>query len=40
MFLNGPDSFPPGLRDNEDYKKFGYGYYLGSPWVVQQVKGQ
>ncbi|XP_064389417.1 uncharacterized protein LOC135337418 isoform X1 [Halichondria panicea] len=40
LFLDGPDKFPTGLKDNDDYKKFGYGYHLGgAPWIVGQVKG-
>lgn len=40
LFLDGPDNFPAGLQDNEDYKKFGYGYYLGAPWSVGQINGK
>lgn len=40
LFFDGPDKFPTSLKNNEDYTKFGYGYYLGAPWVVGQVKGE
>ena len=29
----------PGLEKNEDYVKFGYGYYVGAPWIVGDTKG-
>lgn len=31
LFIDDPTKFP-GLEKNEDYTKFGYGYYIGSPW--------
>eukprot|EP00656_Telonema_subtile_P046532 TRINITY_DN53015_c0_g1_i1.p1 TRINITY_DN53015_c0_g1~~TRINITY_DN53015_c0_g1_i1.p1 ORF type:complete len:156 (+),score=41.72 TRINITY_DN53015_c0_g1_i1:126-593(+) len=31
LFIDDPSKFP-GLEKNEDYIKFGYGYYIGAPW--------
>lgn len=31
LFIDDPSTFP-GLEENEDYVKFGYGYYIGTPW--------
>eukprot|EP00992_Anisonema_acinus_P007109 TRINITY_DN274_c0_g1_i1.p1 TRINITY_DN274_c0_g1~~TRINITY_DN274_c0_g1_i1.p1 ORF type:complete len:276 (-),score=63.34 TRINITY_DN274_c0_g1_i1:81-908(-) len=31
MFVDDPSKVP-GLEKNEDYLKFGYGYYIGAPW--------
>ena len=39
MFIDDPTKFP-GLEKNEDYIKFGYGYYVGAPWIVGDTKGQ
>ena len=38
LFISDPTSVP-GLEKNEDYVKFGYGYYVGAPWAVGQLKG-
>ena len=38
LFIDDPTKFP-GLEKNEDWVKFGYGYYVGAPWVVGQTKG-
>ena len=38
MFIDDPSKHP-GLEKNEDWVKFGYGYYVGAPWVVGQTKG-
>ncbi|GMI06311.1 hypothetical protein TrLO_g12002 [Triparma laevis f. longispina] len=31
FFVDDPSAVP-GLEENEDYVKFGYGYYIGAPW--------
>ena len=31
LFIDDPTKFP-GLEKNEDYVKYGYGYYIGAPW--------
>ena len=31
LFIDDPAKFP-GLEKNEDFVKFGYGYYIGAPW--------
>ena len=28
-----------GIEKNEDWVKFGYGYYVGAPWTVGQLRG-
>ena len=38
LFIDDPTKYP-GLEKNEDWVKFGYGYYVGAPWVVGQTKG-
>ena len=38
LFISDPTSIP-GLEKNEDYVKFGYGYYVGAPWIVGQLRG-
>jgi glutaredoxin 3 len=38
LFIDDPTKFP-GLEKNEDYVKFGYGYYVGAPWVVGGTRG-
>ena len=38
LFIDDPTQFP-GLEKNEDYVKFGYGYYLGAPWAVGDTRG-
>ena len=38
LFIDDPAKIP-GLEKNEDWVKFGYGYYVGAPWVVGQTKG-
>lgn len=39
LFIDDPTKFP-GLEKNEDFVKFGYGYYLGAPWVVGGTRGK
>ena len=39
LFIDDPLKVP-GLEKNEDWVKFGYGYYVGAPWVVGQTKGE
>ena len=39
LFIDDPLAIP-GLEKNEDWVKFGYGYYVGAPWVVGQTKGE
>ncbi len=38
LFIDDPTTMP-GLEKNEDYVKFGYGYYVGAPWIVGDTKG-
>lgn len=38
LFIDDPLKMP-GLEKNEDWVKFGYGYYVGAPWTVGQLKG-
>ena len=38
LFIDDPLKVS-GLEKNEDWVKFGYGYYVGAPWVVGQLKG-
>ena len=38
LFIDDPLKMP-GLEKNEDWVKFGYGYYVGAPWVVGQIRG-
>ena len=38
LFIDDPLKMP-GLEKNEDWVKFGYGYYVGAPWIVGQIKG-
>lgn len=38
LYIDDPALYP-GLEENEDYVKFGYGYYVGAPWRCGQVKG-
>ena len=38
LFIDDPTKIP-GLERNEDWVKFGYGYYVGAPWVVGQTRG-
>ena len=39
LFIDDPSQFP-GLEKNEDYVKYGYGYYLGAPWAVGDTRGE
>ena len=39
LFIDDPTKVP-GLEKNEDWVKFGYGYYVGAPWVFGELKGQ
>ena len=39
LFINDPTKVP-GLEKNEDWVKFGYGYYVGAPWTVGQTTGE
>ena len=39
LFIDDPTQFP-GLEKNEDYVKYGYGYYLGAPWAVGDTRGE
>ena len=39
LFINDPSKVP-GLEKNEDWVKFGYGYYVGAPWTVGQTTGE
>ena len=39
LFINDPTEVP-GLEKNEDWVKFGYGYYVGAPWTVGQTTGE
>ena len=39
LFIDDPSQFP-GLEMNEDYVKYGYGYYLGAPWAVGDTRGE
>ena len=38
LFIDDPLKVP-GLEKNEDWVKYGYGYYVGAPWVVGQIRG-
>eukprot|EP01095_Lingulamoeba_sp_RSL-Kostka_P001474 TRINITY_DN1205_c0_g1_i1.p1 TRINITY_DN1205_c0_g1~~TRINITY_DN1205_c0_g1_i1.p1 ORF type:complete len:266 (-),score=101.67 TRINITY_DN1205_c0_g1_i1:1022-1819(-) len=38
LFIEDLSQFPD-LSNNEDFVKFGYGYYLGAVWVHKQMKG-
>ena len=38
LFIEDPLKVP-GLEKNNDWVKFGYGYYVGTPWVAGQLKG-
>ena len=39
LFIDDPTKVP-GLEKNEDWVKFGYGYYVGAPGVFGELKGQ
>ena len=39
LFVEDPTQFP-GLEKNEDYIKYGYGYYVGAPWIVGDTRGK
>ena len=39
LFIDDPSQFL-GLEKNEDYVKYGYGYYLGAPWAVGDTRGE
>ena len=39
LFIDDPTKFPE-MEKNEDYVKFGYGYYVGAPWVVGDTRGE
>ena len=38
LFIDDPLKVP-GVEKNEDWVKFGYGYYVGAPWNVGQLRG-
>ncbi len=38
LFIDDPTKVP-GLEKNNDWVKYGYGYYVGAPWIVGQIKG-
>ena len=40
LYIDGPAEIPGPLKQNNDYVKFGYGYYVGAPWVAGQTKGR
>lgn len=39
LFIDDPTKVP-GLEKNEDWVKFGYGYYVGAPWTFGELKGE
>lgn len=39
VFVDGIENAPDGLKENEDFVKFGYGYYLGAVWKHGQMSG-
>lgn len=39
LFFDGPEKRFPELKNCNDWVKFGYGYYIGVPWSVGQLKG-
>ena len=38
LFVDDPTKIP-GLERNEDWVKFGYGHYVGAPWIVRETQG-
>ena len=38
LYVDDPSKIPE-LEHNEDFVKFGYGYYVGAPWAVGQLRG-
>ena len=39
LFFDGPEKRFPELKNCNDWVKYGYGYYIGVPWSVGQLKG-
>ena len=42
LYIDGPAEIPGPLKQNNDYVKFGYGYYVGAPsgWQDKPRVGQ
>eukprot|EP00008_Paramoeba_atlantica_P008325 CAMPEP_0201481212 /NCGR_PEP_ID=MMETSP0151_2-20130828/5510_1 /ASSEMBLY_ACC=CAM_ASM_000257 /TAXON_ID=200890 /ORGANISM="Paramoeba atlantica, Strain 621/1 / CCAP 1560/9" /LENGTH=152 /DNA_ID=CAMNT_0047863297 /DNA_START=450 /DNA_END=905 /DNA_ORIENTATION=- len=39
VFFDGPENFPSSIEKNEDFVKFGYGFYIGASWDYDQIQG-
>ena len=39
LFIQDPLKIP-GLQKNVDWVEFGYGQYIGAPWIVGETKGK
>ena len=40
LFFDGPEKRFQELKNCSDWVKFGYGYYIGAPWSVRQLRGR
>lgn len=39
FFFDDLSNLPKELRSNIDLVKYGYGYYIGAPWSVKDMRG-